>query len=69
MSAHLRRRAKGLIAAATAVLTAAQTLFGPNEPKLSIVLAALGAFGVYFVENEHMPTGTHRLDEEADRGQ
>ena len=62
----LRQRAKGLVALATAMLTAAQTVYGPHDQRIAVALAALGAFGVYFVENEQMPesTGRHHLVEQ-----
>lgn len=65
MTSWLRQRAKAIVALATAILTALATVFGPNNPWIAVGLATVGAFGVYFVENEQppVPTAQHRLNE------
>lgn len=65
MNSWLAQRAKAIVAVATALLVALQTVFGPDNPWIAVGLAAVGAFGVYFVENQtpEVPTAQHRLDE------
>lgn len=55
MSTWLRQRAKAIVATATAILTALATIYGPDNQWVVIGLSAIGAFGVYFVENEQTP--------------
>jgi len=68
VTSYLRQRAKAIVAIATAILTALTTVFGPGNPWISVGLATVGAFGVYFVENEQPPPteAMHRLGDPPD---
>jgi hypothetical protein len=64
VTAWLAQRAKAIVAVMTALLAALATVVGPDNPWIAVGLAGLGAFGVYFVENESVPevTAQHRID-------
>lgn len=63
MTSYLRQRAKAIVALLTAIMTALATIYGPDNPWIAVGLSAVGAFGVYFVENEQPPevTAQHRV--------
>jgi hypothetical protein len=66
VSTWLRQHAKALVAVATAILTALATIYGPDNQWVVIGLSAVGAFGVYFVENEQMPKHVGKHSEPVD---
>jgi hypothetical protein len=62
VTTYLRQRSKAIVSLATALVTAAQTVIGPNHPVLNVLLPLIGAFGVWWVPNEPVPEdGKHSL--------
>jgi hypothetical protein len=65
VSTWLRQRAKAIVAVVTAIFTALATIYGTDNQWVVIGLSAVGAFGVYFVENEQMPERVGKHSEPA----